>query len=176
MKQNSVGTYCLLLTLLFVITVGGCAGTTSTDPKEGGLIGGIRGISSGKYEERIKQREERLQRLKETQKELDSEQAALEAERNAKGEKVQAQQRELDELLKKTETLTRDVENFQAELFEQETMQKDLNKKLSQLQHKIGDLSAKSHKGIKVEQLEAERTSLEKEYRLLLDLYRELSQ
>ena len=155
---------------------GGCAGTTSTDPKEGGLIGGIRGISSGEYEERIKQREERLQRLRGMQKDLDTEQAALEAEKEAKARKVAEQRRELEELLEKTETLTIDVKKFQAKLGQQATMQKHLSSELSQLQEKISNLSVESHKGIEVEQLEAERASLEKEYRLLFDLYRELSQ
>ena len=155
---------------------GGCAGTTSTDPKEGGLIGGIRGISTGEYEERIKQREERLKRMREMQKNLDTEQAGLEAEKEAKARKVAGQRRELEELLKKAEALTIDVEKFQAKLGQQATMRKDLNRKLSQLQEKISNLSEESHKGIEVEQLEAERTALEKEYRLLLDLFRELGQ
>ena len=166
----------VLFSVLLIMMAGGCAGTTSTDPKEGGLIGGIRGISSGEYEERIKQREERLQRLGEMQKDLDTEQAALEAEKEAKARKVAEQRRELVELLEKTEALTIDVEKFQAKLGQQATMQKDLNRELSQLQEKICNLSAESHKGIEVEQLEKERASLEKEYRLLLDLYRELGQ
>jgi len=169
-------TYCVLFSVILIMMAGGCAGTTSTDPKEGGLIGGIRGISSGEYEERIKQREERLQRLGEMQKDLDTEQAALEAEKEAKARKIAEQRRELEELLEKTEALTIDVEKFQAKLGQQATMRKDLDSKLSQLQEKICDLSADSHKGIEVEQLEEERASLEKEYRLLLDLYRELSQ
>ena len=175
MKLTSKTNGVLFSVLLFMI-VGGCAGTTSTDPKEGGLIGGIRGISTGEYEERIKQREERLKRMREMQKDLDTEQAGLEAEKEAKARKVAGQRRELEELLKKAEALTIDVEKFQAKLGQQATMRKDLNRKLSQLQEKISNLSEESHKGIEVEQLEAERTALEKEYRLLLDLYRELGQ
>jgi len=170
-KTNGV-----FFSVLLIMMAGGCAGTTSTDPKEGGLIGGIRGISSGEYEERIKQREESLQRLKGMQKDLDTEQAALEAKKEAKARKVAEQRRELEELLEKTEVLTIDVEKFQAKLGQQATIREDLNSKLSQLQEKISNLSAESHKGIEVEQLEEERASLEKEYRLLLDLYRELSQ
>lgn len=175
MKITS-NTYCVLFSVVLIMMAGGCAGTTSTDPKEGGLIGGMRGISSGEYEERIKQREERLQRLREMQKDLDTEQAALEAEKEAKARKVAEQRRELEELLEKTEALTIDVEKFQAKLGQQATMQKHLSSELSQLQEKISNLSAESHKGMEVDQLEEERASLEKEYRLLLDLYRELSQ
>ena len=47
---------------------------------------------------------------------------------------------------------------------------------LSELQGKINELSERSSRGMQVEQLEAERVALENEYRLLLDLYRELSQ
>ena len=175
MKHTSKA-YCVRFPLLLIMLAGGCAGTTSTDPKKGGLIGGIRGISSGEYEERIKQREERLQKLREMQTDLDTEQAALEAEKDDKSRKVAEQRRELGELLKKTESLAMDSAKFQAKLDQQETIRKDLNRKLSQLQEKINNLSSESHTGIEVEQLEAERTSLEKEYRLLLDLYRELSQ
>ena len=75
----------------------GCA--TTTDPREGGLAGGIHGLSTGKYEKRIQQREERLNKLKQIQKDLEEEQAALAAEKEIKAAKLAEQKRELETLL-----------------------------------------------------------------------------
>ena len=98
--REHLDTKLMIIGFLSVFVFEGCA--TSTDPREGGLAGGIHGLSSGKYEERIQQREDRLQKLKEMQKELDEEQAALMTEKETKAAKVAEQRRELEELLKKT--------------------------------------------------------------------------
>jgi chromosome segregation ATPase len=167
---RAVVLYGCVLLLLFV---GGCA---STDPREGGLIGGVQGISTGEYEDRVEERKERLQRLKEIQQELDENQAALEAEKEAKAVEIGEQQRQLDELDKKTEALGADIDRFEAGLGEEAAKKEELRESLTKLQNEIDSLSEESAKGIEVEQLEAERSALEEEYRLLLDLYRELSQ
>jgi hypothetical protein len=110
------------------------------------------------------------------QKKLEQEQAALTTEKEIKAAQVEKQKVELQELFGKTEDLQADIDRQQAKLGQQEPELKDLNRRLSQLQEKINGLSLQGSDGMKVEQLEAEREALENEYRLLLDLYRELSQ
>ena len=165
----------LYISINVVLIFYACAGT-STDPKEGGLFGGIHGLSSGKYEERVRQREERLDSLKKAQKNLKEEQKALEKERQDKDRIIAEQKRRLAELQNKSKALSFEVDKYQATLNQQKSQQEELRRKLWDLQNKIESLSIKSDKDLEVEQLEAERATLEKEYRLLLELYRDLSQ
>jgi len=156
-----------------ILLIFGCAGP-STDPRQGGLIGGAYGLSSGKYEERVKEREKRLKKLEELQQELEKDKANLEEQKEQKSRELSDIQHQLDDLQKKSEALANEVDHFQVTLKEQEAKHNQLRMQLATLKIKIGALSEKSTRDIQVEQLEAERAVLEKEYRALLELYREL--
>ncbi len=100
-----------IIRLAGVICVGlalcGCAGI-STDPGEGGLLGGIKGLSTGEYDRRIDSREARLNTLKDHNRKMEEENLVLKqrnrsletrvsrmrtqtAAANAKARKVKAQ-------------------------------------------------------------------------------------
>lgn len=49
--------------LVLCVIVAGCAGPTDPDPRSGGFIGGLQGLSSGTYEKRIAKLEMELARL-----------------------------------------------------------------------------------------------------------------
>ena len=159
---------------IVILLIFGCAGC-STNPREGGLAGGVYGLSSGKYEERVNQRDERLEKLKELQQELEKEKETLEVQKAKKSRELADIQNQLDDLQKKSQTLAYDVDRFQATLQEQAVKRDQLRVQLVTLHKKIETLSIKSTHKVKLEQLEMEREALENEYRQLLELYRELS-
>ena len=164
------------LAWLLLLLAAGCAGTVSSDPNEGGLLGGIHGLSSGKYEERVKEREQGLQHLQEIQRNLDDERSTFETEKGEKAAGIEAKQRNLDLLLSKTNQLAGETAKLESALAGEKEQQQELQKKLPLLQAKIRAFAEKDTQGLTVKQLEEERAALEKEYRLLLELYRQLSQ
>jgi chromosome segregation ATPase len=155
------------------LCLGACA-APSTDPREGGFVGGVHGLSSGAYEERVREREESLQRLRDAQQELQREQERLEVERAARAREVDLQRRRLDELAAETAALERDVSRYQAREAEASAEQSRLRSELQGLEGRIRRLSERAGPDADVQALEAERAALEREYRLLLDVYRNL--
>lgn len=159
---------------VFLLALGGCE--TTTDPREGGLIGGIHGMSSGAYEERLRQREQSLERLRAIQERLEEERTDLESAKQSKAAEVQAQRRQLNALLEETQHLSADVARVDATLAKQEASKTEISNRLIELQANIRRLGEDADQGTRLEELEERRAALEQEYRLLLDLYLELSQ
>lgn len=63
LRRSSVGGSAAIMTALLL---GGCAGV-STDPHTGGLAGGIRGLATGAYDQRVAVREASLQSLEDAE-------------------------------------------------------------------------------------------------------------
>jgi len=61
----------------------GCQ-TVSSDPREGGLLGGMSGLQSGVYEQRVQDREARLAEMRTMQQELERDQGTLAQRHDAK--------------------------------------------------------------------------------------------
>ena len=159
--------------LAWLVMLGaGC--TASTDPTQGGLVGGLHGLSSGAYDQRVRQREESLQRLRSIQQTLDQESKGLEAERASKSKQVELEQRRLQALSTETDRLSASVGRLQTTLATQQTKKAELQERLDELRQKIEALGRSSSSDMQVEQLEEQRAALEKEYQLLLDLYLEV--
>jgi chromosome segregation ATPase len=92
--------------------LGGCCSTVSTNPREGGLMGGICGHTTGSYDNRIREREERLsaerdanQKLKEETADLDRKKLRLEREEKDTQEKIESLNQKILELEKYSESL-----------------------------------------------------------------------
>ena len=151
----------------------GC--TSTTDPRQGGLAGGIQGLSSGAYEERIKTRKESLARLQAIRSQLEADKASLQATRREKESEVQEHQRRLEALRTEIEQLVAEVEQFSNQLTHKDKRVVEMRQRLSRLTDDIGELDkARKTEGVQREQLQEQVDALEEEYRKLLDLYIEL--
>lgn len=96
------------------LALSGCA-NTSTDPREGGLLGGITGLQSGAYEQRIAEREQRLAELRATQEALHDESVWLDAWQESvtaevlhERERLDALRQDLSQLEQRVNTLSRE--------------------------------------------------------------------
>lgn len=77
--------YPLSLTILSTVFFTSCV---TNNPREGGFIGGIVGLSSGAYDERINKRTESLNRLQNIQQELQVNNANLKQQKQVESSKV----------------------------------------------------------------------------------------
>ena len=149
---------------------------TTDDPREGGLLGGVSGLSSGAYENRIQEREASLQRLKDIEHELEAQRSDLESRQQHSLSAYQLEQRRVADLSSDTRTLGVQLQTLKTSHAEQERSRKNLISRLEDLQGKIDYLATQGEANLRLEALENERSMLEEEYRLLLDIYREISQ
>ncbi len=149
---------------------------TTDDPRDGGLMGGVSGLSSGAYDRRIQEREDSLNRLKGIQDELETQHSDLEIRQQQSMSAYQLEQRRVAELSSDTRTLAARLQTLKTRHAEQERSRKDVIGRLQNLQGRIDNLATQDEANLRVEVLEKERSALEEEYRLLLDIYREISQ
>lgn len=146
----------LLVTLLFA----GCT-TPSNNPRKGGLLGGLHGISSGEYDRRVQERKNRISELEDLEKQRKQRASIIE-------------QRKLD-LKKEKETweinvdsLDEDIRNLENQVFilqgsqsEEERAAKNLKKKLRALKEEQHALQNNFNQGkINLEEKEAKEKRL----------------
>lgn len=154
--------------------LGACA--TTDDPRQGGLAGGMHGLSSGAYDRRLEERQDSLQRLDEIQRELDRDQAQLNSQRDSKQARLDELNASLGQLDQETALLSKRLREQSGQLGSQKAKAAQLEKDLNRLRTDIALVEGQANAGKPVAELEAERDSLEDEYRTLLDLYLELGQ
>jgi DNA repair exonuclease SbcCD ATPase subunit len=174
------------------------SGCVSNDPKEGGFIGGVTGWVSGTYDERIGERKDSLGALRDANAELDSDQKTLTQKKESSAEKLKKEQQRLAKLEADTNTLSKKVQALKAD--DEATSQQvaDLKRRLSELNSDIkradGATGADALEGSggasgadalegsgggmsddsRRRELEAQRRQLEKEYKLLSEMYLQL--
>ena len=100
------------------LILNGCA--VSDNPNEGGLVGGVYGLASGRYEERVDERQENLDSLKALQQQEESSQQTLQKDKadsqarlKALTERSRQLETDINELTKRAADLT--AKNQQAE-------------------------------------------------------------
>lgn len=175
-----------ITTVALALLLSGCV-TGGDDPRQGGFFGGVSGLSSGRYENRVKEREARLAQLRATQQGLDAKKGSLEADKSAAltrvvadRNRVAAMQSEIAALEKNTRSLS--------------TRQGADQKRVRELQQRITELKAEtrnqasaldalegsglgdSDMDLRRKQLEAQRDGLRREYELLMKMQMELAQ
>jgi hypothetical protein len=91
----------------------GCA--TTDDPSQGGLIGGLYGISSGKYEQRVEAREQELARLRAADREMQADNDELALERQDKRREVAAERSQVAEMERRTSAMERRAATLDAD-------------------------------------------------------------
>jgi chromosome segregation ATPase len=166
--------------------LGACA--TTDDPREGGFISGVQGLSSGAYERRVREREDNLAKLRAMQADLEQEGSALTAEK-AKRQQILAQERsrlaELDAdvgaLQRKLAEMDRAgsagdqrVQDLQGRVAGLKDRLARQTRAIDQLEGAGGGADALEGKGDSTDarrrQLEAQRAALQQEYEELLNL------
>lgn len=163
------------LAALLLIGLLASACETTDDPTRGGLWGGIHGLSSGAYEQRLQERRERLSRLEQARYELETQSRTLSDEHRSRQRSVEAERARLQALrgnLSRLEDATRELEARQQTGNERT---RELRQRMSTLDRQLAALDRTAPNERLVE-LERERQALDQEYRALLDLYLELEQ
>ena len=178
--------YLVVLMVLLIGVLGGCA-TGDQDPRTGGLLGGLSGIGSGAYENRVKEREARLEQLRATQSQLDAEKSQLEQQQSAAyaqlgkdQAEVSAMQSEIAKLEKSSKTLTAQQGVDQQRVAELQRRITDLkgnmNKQASSLDALEGSGLGDADVDLRRKQLEKQRDDMAREYELLMKMQVELVQ
>lgn len=182
--------YLYLSVLLCVLLLAGCG--ASQDPREGGLFGGISGLGSGAYEERVEEREQRLTRLQQIHKDLDAESRELDIQKTDLREQIEFERAHLAEMQSSTARLEQELSRMTASDAAGEKLINELSSRLKDLQNGLykqeQELSAldqlegthgHGHVGDEMDlrrrQLEEQRRYLQEEYELLLELAMQLS-
>jgi len=161
-------------TTILCLSLCGCA--ASTDPREGGLAGGLAGLG-GAYDQRIQWRADSVQRLRMIQDELKAEQVQLTDERAYQEDRLAGLRRELRGLSGEIAKLKRQLSGKHSQLASERAQQRKLEHDLANLQQRIHRLDSRSTGAgadVDIVELEAQRDALDEEYRALLDIYLEL--
>ncbi len=176
--------------LLGVLLLAGCS--ASHDPREGGFFGGIGGMGSGAYEERVQEREDRLSRLQQVQKDLEAEGEDLDSEKISLREQIDRErallgelESSLAELEQEARTLEARDQKEQQQVVELQSRLADLKtgideqesslSALDQLEGTVGHGTGSEDIDLRRSQLEEQRRYLQEEYELLLELALELT-
>ena len=165
-----------------VAALAGCA-NLSTDPREGGFLGGVSGLNSGAYEARVVEREDRLAQLRETQRGLESERTQLETHRSDVDRQVAAERA-------RVKKLDADVVGLEKKVGTLKTKQGTDGKRVGELQSRLAELKRKTAQqtsalegsglgdaetDLRRTQLEEQRRALQREYDLLMKMQLELA-
>jgi Skp family chaperone for outer membrane proteins len=161
------------------------AGCASDNPREGGFLGGVGGLASGNYEDRVRSRQESLDSLKAARTDIESEQAGLQSRKSASEQQLKAERQKLARLETDTRKLSEKVKTLKADEARQQGQVAELARRTRELEGKVqqagrpqgadaleGDGSGPQD--ARRAQLEAQRRQLEEEYRLLTDMYLKL--
>ncbi len=173
LEQLSAGVK-LILFLLITALAAGCA-SVSTDPDEGGLLGGIKGLSTGEYEQRRAAREQRLAALQRFNKNLKEEQDTLDESITIRKGDIERLEANLDDLGKVIESLRSDIEADSRVGSKVETARLQIQTKLELIELQLEELRAANEQGlIEKEALQREYRRLDKEAEQLWELYADL--
>lgn len=163
----------------------GCA-NMSTDPREGGFLGGVSGLSSGAYEARVAEREDRLAQLRDTQRGLEMERTQLESRKSDADRQVDAERTRV----KKLDT---DIAGLEKKVAVMKSQQGTDAKRVGELQSRLAELKRKTAQqtsaldalegsglgdaetDLRRTQLEEQRRALQREYDLLMKMQLELA-
>jgi chromosome segregation ATPase len=166
----------------------GCA-NQPTDPREGGLLGGITGLQTGAYDARVREREDRLESMRAIEQQLAAERTDLDAQRATRQQQVAAERRRLAELNTEVASLSKTVDELAAQHGTGDERVRELQGRIQALQGDMkrqqSGLDALEGMGagggadpaveLRRRQLEDQRKALQREYELLLQLSLELA-
>ena len=184
MKRASI-----VISLFSVGLLIGCA-NQPTDPREGGLLGGISGLQTGAYDARVREREERLESMRAIEQQMAAERTDLDAQRATRQQQVAAERRRLSELNTEVASLSKTLDDLAVQHGTGDERVRELQERIAVLQQGMSQqqsgLDALEGMGagggadpaadLRRRQLEDQRKALQREYELLLQLSLELAQ
>lgn len=157
----------------------GCAiSTLECDPSQGGLLGGLQGINSGCYDQRLSERQQNLDGIRQIQTSTEYEQSGLSQQRTiAKNELIR--------LSNQAQILSDEVTKLSRDLNAKQTLTKQASDRKNNLKKKVNSLQGKTQQLKKavaqqpapeqLKQLQAEEQRLKSEVETLKkDLYLDL--
>jgi chromosome segregation ATPase len=165
----------LAICIILTATITGCA--TSSDPRKGGLFGGLNGISSGAYDSRIQQRKVDLRRQEIINQDLKEKSETLGNEANAWEAKLTSEQQRLDDLDENLISLESDVNNLIARTAKQKTEIAKFKLKIEDQRRRIKSRKSalKTADPDRYRVLQQERNRLADEYKKLQEYFIALS-
>ena len=158
---------------------------TSTNPREGGFIGGLQGIFSGAYDARIQKSQQELSDQERLKKSLEEESRSLDGEAQARDQALASEQERLARLREDISKLESDVgmlvaksDAQKSEIARLKRRIEDQRSKLTTLQSAIRNLDragGSTSDPSRYQMLKQERDRLDIEYRRLLEYSQALS-
>lgn len=173
----------IIITIALIATLTGCA--VSNDPRQGGFLGGLHGLSSGAYDKRVQQSKEELNHQQTINIDLKKE-SIKQVEISREWEiKLASEQQRLDGMKKSLSALETDVNRLKAksakqksEVYALKSKIKDQVRRLKSQQIALNELDRAGKSATATEQyriLEQERNRLAEEYSRLMEYSKTLS-
>lgn len=174
-----------IFAIILICMLTSCA--VSTDPRQGGFIGGLSGISSGAYENRVQQRNADLASKKNLNSNLQQESQGLKNEVQSQKQILASDQQQLAKMERNLASLESDIKRFSASSAKQNAELAAIRSKSKDLQKQVQ--SQKSAALVLLNQadkcaddnapcksMELETTRLSAEYKQLMRYYQALSE
>lgn len=170
----------LLLMGSISLFVTGCATTTmECDPSGGGLFGGLQGIHSGCYDQRLSERQQNLENIRQIQTSAQMEQSSLSQQRTIAQNEIIRLSNQAQVLNDEITKLSKDINAKQASTKQASDRKSSLKKKVKNLQGKTLQLKnavAQQPPPEQLQHLQAEEQRLKSEVEALKkDLYLDLN-
>ena len=173
------------LVIALILTTALIACSVSSDPRQGGLLGGLRGLSTGTYDARVQQRQAELDHQQDISQELKEQADNLENEAKAKDIALASEQQILSEIENDLSNLKSDLNRLNSESEQQKSDIAAQNRKIEDFRRRLKSQqsalmkldraggSAADPDRYKI--LMRERDKLAAEYKSLLKYYQALS-
>jgi len=142
----------LLAALLTVLLSGGCV---TDDPKQGGFIGGVIGLSSGNYQRNVEERQTRLAAIQSIGRDLTAEQQQLKAKNASLQMRIKAQQNALKRLDAEVAKLEQDARQIHAATASDAQQQRAFMAQIDSIQTRIAALKRETSTTASSPELEA---------------------
>lgn len=147
---------------------------TTTDPRQGGFIGGLYGISSGAYENRLEQRKEELALQQNQKRELENQSRTLEKEAEARDTALAVEQQRCAAMDEELRRIQADLRRLNLKSANQKNEVAMVSKEIDELRQRLQDQQSAISKLDRTDgpAVQAERyTILVKERERLADEY-----
>jgi len=173
----------LIITILFSAILTSCA--VSNDPRQGGLLGGLHGLSTGAYDARVRERQAELNRQQSFNQDLNEQSKTLESEAQLREYELTLEQQRLAKMESDLSSLESDVNRLKAKSEKKKTQianlqrkVKDQKQKLKTQQSALAELGRTGGSSTDPERyriLMQERDQLAEEYKKLFEYFQSLS-
>lgn len=128
----------MLISIGLVVSL--MAGCVTTDPKEGGLLGGIYGIGSGDYDSRMEEEEAQLEKMRRLQQEAQQEKQDVARIKERKQRQQEALENEISTIDQQVHELTQELEQLDSSHQEIQEQKPALQQRLQEINKQLAEL------------------------------------